>query len=64
VVPWMMMLGDKIPIAAVWVSEVEKMILKHCNDHVQPSTFCIKPKQYTFTAKLLWKPKTHDITQA
>ena len=32
VVPQMVMLGDKIPIAAVQASQVEKIILKHCND--------------------------------
>ena len=56
VVPNTVMLGGKIPIAAVKASEVEKIILNHSNDRIQPSTFCVEPKNYTFIAKVL-KPK-------
>ena len=56
VVPQTVMLGNKIPIAAVLASQVERIILTHSNSHVQPTTFCVEPKTYTFKAKLL-KPK-------
>ena len=54
--PQMLMLGNKIPIAAVRASQVEKIILKHINNWVEPCTFCVEPKQYTFSARLL-KPR-------
>ena len=57
VVPTTVMLDGKVPVAAVKASQVEKIILHHSNERVQPDTFCVQPRDYSFDAKIL-KPKS------
>ena len=43
-------------ICHVWTvkaSDVEKIILQHSNDRIHPSTFCVRPRDYSFTARML-----------
>ena len=63
VVPQTMMLGGRIPVAAVRASQVEKLTLHHCNDRIQPRTFSIEPKDYTFRANML-KPRALRTKEA
>ena len=51
-----MLSGDNIPVAAVLTSQVSHLVLHHCSDRVEPPTFSVQPKKYTFKAKLL-KPR-------
>ena len=56
------MLSSDIPIPAVKASQVEEVVLDHCNNRISPTSFSIQSKWYTFNAKLL-KPRalrTHN----
>ena len=63
VVPETVMLGGTTPVAAVKASQVEHIVLRHSNERVRPQTFCVEPRNYTFTAKML-KPKSLRTKQA
>ena len=48
-----MRVGDKMLwLRAVWASQVHHITLKHCNDKVQPAIFHMKPKDFSFKAKM------------
>jgi len=36
-----------MPINAIWASQVEHLVLRHCNDRIKPELFSVKPKTYT-----------------
>ena len=52
VTPTMVELLDGTPVPSVRASQVQEVILEHCNDCINPSAFAIQPQQYTFNAKL------------
>jgi hypothetical protein len=54
------MLDGNVPVAAVLASQVSYIVLQHTNDRIRPATFSLKPKQQTFTAKIL-KPRLLQI---
>ena len=54
--PKTVLLGGSIPVAAVTASQVEKIVLKHCNKRIQPAIFELEAKNYTFGARIL-KPR-------
>jgi hypothetical protein len=49
---------EGIPVPAVYASQVSYILLKHSNERIQPSIFKVRPKQHTFTAKIL---VPHDL---
>ena len=63
VVPQIVKLGGKTPVAAVRASQVDKLILHHCNDRIQPRTFIVEPKGYSFRANVL-KPRALQTEDA
>jgi hypothetical protein len=44
--------GENIPVKAVCASKVVHIVVKHCNDRVQPREFSLQLKKYTFKGKL------------
>jgi hypothetical protein len=54
------LLGNEIPVNAVKASQVDHIILEHVNDPIHPATFSLKPKGYTFKAKVL-KPRSIQV---
>jgi hypothetical protein len=46
------MASKNIPVKAVRASEVAHIVVKHCNNRVQPWEFYLQPKKYTFKGKL------------
>jgi hypothetical protein len=43
-------------VYAVFASQVSHIVLQHSNDRVQPQTFSLQPRKYTFEASIL-KPR-------
>lgn len=52
VTPTTVLVGGKIPVAAVRATQVDHVVLKHCNDRVEPQIFSMQPMQYSFIAKM------------
>jgi len=46
-------LGNGISVKAVFASEVDHIILRHCNDRIEPQVFAVKPKNFSFVANIL-----------
>jgi hypothetical protein len=51
--PQHVLLDGNIPVAAVRASQVAYITLRHSNDRIRPATFSVRPKNYTFKAKIL-----------
>jgi hypothetical protein len=54
------LLDGTIPVTAVRASQVSHIVLQHTNDRIQPRTFSLKPKKYSFKAKIL-KPQALQV---
>jgi hypothetical protein len=54
------LLDGTIPVMAVRASQVSQIILQHTNDRIQPWTFSLNLKNYSFQAKIL-KPKALQV---
>ena len=54
------LLDGTIPVTAVRASQVSYIVLRHCNDRIQPPTFSLQPKRQTFKAKIL-KPRPLQV---
>jgi len=54
------LLGGEIPVSAVKANQVDHIVLEHVNDRIHPATFSLKPKRYTFRAKVL-KPRSMQV---
>jgi hypothetical protein len=52
VTPQVVCIGKNIPVKGVCASEVVHIVVKHCNDRVQPREFSLPLKKYTFKGKL------------
>jgi len=37
-------------VNVIWASQVEHLVLRHCNDRIKPELFSVKPKTYTNVA--------------
>ena len=46
-------LNNGISVKAVLASEVDHIILRHCNDRIEPQVFAVKPKKFSFVANIL-----------
>jgi hypothetical protein len=51
------MLNGRIPIKAVNASQVDHIVLKHCNDRINPSQFSVSPKRYSSFRARIPKPE-------
>jgi hypothetical protein len=51
--PHQVLLDGNVPVAAVRATQVAYIILRHSNDRIRPCTFSLRPKEYTFKAKIL-----------
>jgi len=62
VVPKIVMIGDNnnIPVKAVKASQVSHIEVRHSNSRIYPQVFSIKPKKYSFKAKVL-KPRALQV---
>ena len=48
--------GNEVLVAAVLASQVERVVLQHCNSRVHPASFCVQPREYRFSANMI-KPR-------
>ena len=46
-------LNNGISVNAVLASEVDHIILRHCNDRIDPQVFAVQPKKFSFVANIL-----------
>ena len=46
--PQTVLLGGSVPVAAVFASQVERIVLKHSNERIHPNLFSVTPRTYTF----------------
>jgi hypothetical protein len=58
--PQQVLLEGNVPVAAVRSTQVAYITLRHSNDRIRPSTFSLRPKEYTFKAKIL-KPHVLQV---
>jgi len=54
--PTKVMLASGVPVNAVLASDVDHVVLRHCNDRIAPSEFSLEPGNRLFTANIL-KPE-------
>ena len=50
--PRIVKIGNNVPVQAVRASQIDHIVLRHCNDRIQPTEFSLEPKSYSFSAKL------------
>jgi len=43
---------DGVPVNSVLASEVQHVVLNHCNDRIQPQKFSVEPKEHKFRAQI------------
>jgi len=62
IVPKIVKIGDNnnIPMQAVKASQVAHIVVRHSNSRIHPQVFSIKPKKYSFKAKVL-KPRALQV---
>ena len=53
---------SKLPVKAVYVSQVISIVLKHNNPKIIPNTFQLEPIEFCITARIL-KPKLLQIKE-
>jgi hypothetical protein len=54
-------LRGELPVMAVYASQVEHLVLAHCNGRIHPNTFLVEPKSHTYKARIL-KPRSLQVT--
>lgn len=55
------MLNGQIPVKAVHASQVDHMVLRHCNDRITPELFSVSPKRYTSFKARIPKPESLQL---
>ena len=58
--PATILLGGSTPVRAVVASQVDHVVLKHCNDKVQPATFKVQASEHAFSARF---PKVNGASK-
>ena len=56
VVPRKVFIAPNVSVNSIFAREVAHVVLKHCNNRVQPSIFILESKRFSFKARIL-KPK-------
>ena len=59
ITPKTAMINNNIPVPAVKANEVDHIVLKHSNKRINPPTFSVHSKSYSFAAKL---PKPQSLS--
>ena len=53
VVPRQVFIAPNVSVNSIFAREVAHVVLKHCNNRVQPSIFILESKRFSFKARIL-----------
>lgn len=59
--PQTVMIGGDTPVNAVRASQVDHIVVRHCNDRIHPDTFSLRPKEYKYFTAKVPKPQALQV---